>query len=111
MRVSNFGQNIAFKMTIQLIRGSTYTRVYTVIFRSFCLKKSQIKLFAQFSNGGRFPTKKNFFLKEKFGLKIGKSDETFYSFSKIYQILGSKLACFIHNEVNHKTTNTKVNLN
>jgi hypothetical protein len=30
MRVSNFGQNIDPKMTIRLIRGSTYTRVYTV---------------------------------------------------------------------------------
>ncbi len=30
MRVSNFGQNIDPKMTIWLICGSTYTRVYTV---------------------------------------------------------------------------------
>jgi hypothetical protein len=37
--------------------------------------------------------------KKKFGLKIEKSVETFYSFSKIYQILGSKLACIIHCEV------------
>ena len=30
MRVSNFGQNMASKMALRLIRGSTYTRVYTV---------------------------------------------------------------------------------
>jgi hypothetical protein len=34
MRASNLRQNIDFKMTIQLIRGSTYTQVYTVI--KFC---------------------------------------------------------------------------
>jgi hypothetical protein len=28
-RVSNFGQNMNSKMTLRLIRGSTYTRVYT----------------------------------------------------------------------------------
>jgi hypothetical protein len=31
MRVFNFGQNIDSKMIIRLIRGSTYTRVYTVM--------------------------------------------------------------------------------
>ena len=30
-RVSNFGQNSSFRMTVRLIRGATYTRVYTVI--------------------------------------------------------------------------------
>jgi hypothetical protein len=30
-RVFNLGQNIESKMMIRLIRGSTYTRVYTVI--------------------------------------------------------------------------------
>jgi hypothetical protein len=28
-RVSNFGQNMDFKMALQLICGSTYTREYT----------------------------------------------------------------------------------
>jgi hypothetical protein len=31
MRVSNFGLNMVSKVGIQLIHGSTYTRVYTVI--------------------------------------------------------------------------------
>ena len=31
-RVSNFGQNLSYKMTVRLIRGVTYTRVYTVIY-------------------------------------------------------------------------------
>jgi hypothetical protein len=30
MRASHFGQKIDYKLTIRLIRGSTYTRVYTV---------------------------------------------------------------------------------
>jgi|688.fasta_scaffold418333_1 hypothetical protein len=29
-RVSNFGQNMDFKMALRLICGSTYTRVYRV---------------------------------------------------------------------------------
>jgi hypothetical protein len=33
--VFNFGQNIAFKMTIQLVRGSNYTRVYMVVYFPF----------------------------------------------------------------------------
>ena len=31
MRVSNFGHNLDSKMVLRLIRGSTYTRVYTVV--------------------------------------------------------------------------------
>jgi hypothetical protein len=30
MRVSNFGQKLDCKMVLRLVRGSTYTRVYTV---------------------------------------------------------------------------------
>ena len=30
-QVSNFGKDLSSKMTIRLIRGATYTRVYTVI--------------------------------------------------------------------------------
>jgi len=57
MRVSNFGQNKASKMALRLIRGSTYTRVYTVIkiFKfstfngkinstKFCSKKIKFKI-------------------------------------------------------------------
>jgi hypothetical protein len=37
MRVSNFGQNMDCKMVLRLIRGSTYTQVYTVTKLAFRL--------------------------------------------------------------------------
>jgi hypothetical protein len=37
MRVPNFGQNFGIKMSLRLISGSTYTRVYTVTIKNHLL--------------------------------------------------------------------------
>ncbi len=43
MRVSNFGRNIDSKMTIRLMRGSTYTQEYTVLNKRGHLVKASVE--------------------------------------------------------------------
>ncbi len=64
-RVFNFGQNIESKMTIRLIRGSTYTRVYTVYYYYYhyypffpCLDQYCLQLF--YLRRGSKKIKKNY---------------------------------------------------